>query len=225
MSVPKSKRKKSQFEVFHSWYQLRKELMDLVFRDFGYSRHKFDKKLEHRFGSKPYDEMSDVDKATYDRYMMRAEAFDEWFLLDSRNTVMKCIREISANIFAANSIYPVYYEELVRRRLHQDEALGWCYILLQELQFAIDTLPVSLEVYARVSKSVEAEIALIKGWRQSDNRFKKLVFNPKMSEEDKQKVISDSAANFANVNNNGNANYNNASNVNGVRPDFDNSIS
>ena len=29
-----------------------------------------------------------------------------------------------------------------------------------------------------------------------------------------------SAANFANVNNNGNANNNNASNSNGVRPDF-----
>ena len=29
-----------------------------------------------------------------------------------------------------------------------------------------------------------------------------------------------SATNFANVNNNGNANYNNASNSNGVRPDF-----
>ncbi len=32
------------------------------------------------------------------------------------------------------------------------------------------------------------------------------------------------AANFANVNNNGNANYNNASNSNGVRPDFDSVI-
>ena len=31
-----------------------------------------------------------------------------------------------------------------------------------------------------------------------------------------------SAANFANVNNNGNANYNNASNGNGIRPDFGN---
>ena len=29
-----------------------------------------------------------------------------------------------------------------------------------------------------------------------------------------------SAANFCNVNNNGNCNYNNASNPNGVRPDF-----
>lgn len=32
------------------------------------------------------------------------------------------------------------------------------------------------------------------------------------------------ATNFANVNNNGNANYNNASNSNGVRPDFNNMI-
>lgn len=32
------------------------------------------------------------------------------------------------------------------------------------------------------------------------------------------------AANFANVNNNGNANYNNASNSNGVRPDFNSTI-
>lgn len=32
------------------------------------------------------------------------------------------------------------------------------------------------------------------------------------------------AANFANVNNNGNANNNNASNSNGVRPDFDTPI-
>lgn len=35
------------------------------------------------------------------------------------------------------------------------------------------------------------------------------------------RAISNTAANFANVNNNGNANYNNASNSNGVRPDFD----
>ncbi len=34
------------------------------------------------------------------------------------------------------------------------------------------------------------------------------------------RVLSDAATNFANVNNNGNANFNNASNSNGVRTDF-----
>ena len=51
----------------------------------------------------------------------------------------------------------------------------------------------------------------IKGWRKADNKFK-------------IGATSTSAANFANVNNNGNANYNNASNSNGVRPDFNSAV-
>ena len=36
MSVLKSKRKESKFEVFHNFYKLRKELTELVYRRFGY---------------------------------------------------------------------------------------------------------------------------------------------------------------------------------------------
>lgn len=64
--------------------------------------------------------------------------------------------------------------------------------------------------YLRFADMIQTEINLIKGWRKSDNKFKR--------------AISDTASNFANVNNNGNANYNNAGNSNGVRPDFDSAI-
>lgn len=101
-------------------------------------------------------------------------------------------------------------EELVERRLHQDRAIGQCYRLTQELQYAIETLPVDVNKYLRFGELIQTEINLLKGWRKSDNKFKR--------------AISDSASNFANVNNNGNANYNNASNPNGVRPDFDSVI-
>lgn len=101
-------------------------------------------------------------------------------------------------------------EELVERRLCQDRAIGQCYRLTQELQYAIETLPVDVNKYLRFADMIQTEINLIKGWRKSDNKFKR--------------AISDSASNFANVNNNGNANYNNASNSNGVRPDFDSAI-
>ena len=97
-------------------------------------------------------------------------------------------------------------EELVQRRLHQEEAIGHCYRLVQELQYAIETLPVNVNIFLQFGEAIQTEINLIKGWRKADNKFKR--------------AISDSAANFANVNNNGNANYNNASNANGVRPDF-----
>ena len=227
MSVPKPKRKQSQFEVFHNWYKLRRELTDLLLRDFGYSQHKFTKKLNKRFGNVPYEEMSDVDKATFDRYMIRCESFDDWFVVEARTAVMNCLRQVTAHLFAANSIYPTYYEELVARRVHQDEAIGLCFVLKQELQYAIETLPVDIEAYTRFAKSIDFEVALIKGWRKSDNRFKDIIFNPMISEDEKlqllnklNEVSSDPASNFANVNNNGNANYNNANNSNGVRLDF-----
>ena len=123
---------------------------------------------------------------------------------------MNCLREITKEVFIANSIYPTCMEELIQRRLHQDEAIGQCYRLAQELQYAIETLPVDVNTYLRFGEAIKTEINLIKGWRKADNKFKG--------------AISTSAANFANVNNNGNANYNNASNANGVRPDFNSAV-
>ena len=40
MTVLKSKRKESQFEVIKHFYRLRKDITDLLLRDFGYSQKK-----------------------------------------------------------------------------------------------------------------------------------------------------------------------------------------
>lgn len=45
MSVLKSKRKVSQFEVFHHLYKTRKEITDLLLRDFGYDFGRAEKRL------------------------------------------------------------------------------------------------------------------------------------------------------------------------------------
>jgi hypothetical protein len=42
MAVVKRKRKESQFEVFHHFYKVRKNITDLLLRDFGYSAKKSD---------------------------------------------------------------------------------------------------------------------------------------------------------------------------------------
>lgn len=209
MSVLKSKRKPSQFEVFHQLTKLRKDITDLLLRDFGFDTVKAEKRLEKRFG-KPFEELDEKQQATYTRQKRRWDAFDEWFIEDERKTIVNCLRAITREVYIANSIYPTVQEELTERRLHQDRAIGLCYTLTQELQYAIETLPVDVNQYLRFGEMIQAEVNLIKGWRKSDNKFKG--------------AISVSAANFANVNNNGNANYNNASNDNGVRPDFDTPI-
>lgn len=46
MSVPKGKRKESQFEVIKHFYRLRKDITDLLLRDFGYSLNRNEKKIK-----------------------------------------------------------------------------------------------------------------------------------------------------------------------------------
>lgn len=210
MSVLKSKRKASQFEVFHHFYKMRKKVTDLLLRDFGYDYNRAENKVAKMFGGRSYTELTPEEKSRYDRLMEKNRAFDEWFIEDERKVIVDCLRSIGENVFLVNSIYPTYMEELIERRLCQDKAIGLCYRLTQELQYAIETLPVDVNKYLRFAEMIQTEINLLKGWRKSDNKFKR--------------AISDSASNFANVNNNGNANYNNASNSNGVRPDFDSVI-
>lgn len=211
MSVLKSKRKASQFEVFHHFYKMRKEVTDLLLRDFGFDLERAIKNISKKFfGGRPYEELTPEEKDRYDKLVEKDIAFAEWFIKDERQAVVDCLRSIGEEVFTANSIYPTYMEELVERRLHQDRAIGQCYRLTQELQYAIETLPVDVNKYLRFAEMIQTEINLLKGWRKSDNKFKR--------------AISDSASNFANVNNNGNANYNNASNSNGVHLDFDSVI-
>jgi hypothetical protein len=209
MSVPKHKRKPSQFEVFHHLNRLRKDITDLLLRDFGFDFEKAEKRLEKRFGGKSYQELDSKQQAAYERLRARWEAFDEWFIADERQIIVNCLRAITREVYIANSIYPAdptRIEELAERRIHQERAIGYCFTLAQELQYAIETLPVDMNSYTRFGEAIQTEINLIKGWRKSDKKFKG--------------ATSDSASNFANCNNNGNANYNNASNSNGVRPDF-----
>lgn len=210
MSVVKSKRKASQFEVFHHLYKMRREVTELILRDFGYDFEKSETKVARIFGGKEFSELTPQEQLRYEKLKARNKAFDEWFINDERQIIVDCLRNITEGVFVANSIYPMYPEELIERRLHQDKAIGQCYRLSQELQYAIETLPVDINKYLRFAEMIDREISLIKGWRKSDNKFKR--------------AIPDIASNFANVNNNGNANYNNASNSNGVRPDFNSAI-
>lgn len=211
MSVLKNKRKASQFEVFHHLYKVRKDITDLLLRDFGYSFEKAEKRLMKQFGGRKYAELTEAERERYDSLKRKYESFDEWFIYDERQVIVDCLREITKEDFIANSIYPTCMEELIQRRIHQDEAIGQCHRLAQELQYAIETLPVDVNTYLQFGEAIQTEINLIKGWRKADNKFK-------------IGATSTSAANFANVNNNGNANYNNASNANGVRPDFNSAV-
>lgn len=124
MSVPKGKRKPSQFEVFHHLTFLRKDITDLLLRDFGYSPEKAKERLSRRFGGKDYEDLSDVDKTLYDRILQKHGSFEDWFIIGEREIVIDCLRKIGEHVYTANSIYPTCVRELEERRMHQDLAIN-----------------------------------------------------------------------------------------------------
>ncbi|MCD8208136.1 MAG: hypothetical protein LUD72_09400 [Bacteroidales bacterium] len=175
MSVLKSKRQPSDFEVFHQYYQLRREITDLLLRDFGYSREKEEKKLRRQFNGKDPEELGEEAVKQYEKAEARDDAFDEWFVKEEREAILTYLRNLGQYLFSANDIYPQYKSELEQRRIYQDKALGCCEVLMQELQYIIETLPVNINKYTRFADMIQHEISLIKAWRKSDNKFKKIV--------------------------------------------------
>ena len=79
MSVLKNKRKASQFEVFHHLYKVRKDITDLLLRDFGYSFEKAEKRLIKQFGGRKYAELTEAERERYDSLKRKYESFDDWY--------------------------------------------------------------------------------------------------------------------------------------------------
>ena len=152
-----------------------KEYQDILF-DFynGIARITINRpQVRNAFTPLTVSEMSEIQRRNYYKQLNRCDEFNEWYIMHERTVIIDCIHGINEHIYTANSIYPTCPEELTERRLHQDLAIVQCYRLVQELQYAIETLPVDVNVYLRFAEQIQKEIDLIKGWRKSDNKFKK----------------------------------------------------
>ncbi len=173
MSVVKGKRNLSGMEFFHNALTLRKKVTELLMRDFGIKGFKrnirFVGNVEH---------FSDEDKMlmqeVFDKYEMDRCFEDEypiWLIDKERIYFLDILRSLMKNIVKANSIYPVNMNEYHERRKYQNDAIGDCEDLLQEMQYLISIVPVDAEKYMDYVEMIEKEIALLKGWRKGDNKI------------------------------------------------------
>lgn len=206
MSVPKSKRPESKFEVYAHWFKTRKEVTNLLAREFSYNYDEQVNRICKQFGVESVSEIPQERIGGFKRVARKQLGFNYWYIDAERGQILSLMQEIGKHVFIANSIYPQSDYEITQRRNHQNEVIGLLNDLIQELQYVITTLPVDINQYTRLSDMIQTEISLVKAWRKSDN---------------KHRASSDSANNASYVNNNGNVNNNNADNDNnGVRPDF-----
>lgn len=158
MAVLKSKRKQSKLEVFHHAYKLRREMTNLLMRDFGYRPPLLNETMR-------------------DEKKTRLLNLHQWFIEDERVYIITIIREMMKNITLANSIYPTTLAECDQRRSYQNLAIGLANDIKQELQYVIDVLPVNIEKYIYYSDELDKEITLLKGWRKSDNKIRKRILD------------------------------------------------
>ena len=184
MSVVKSKRKESDLEVFTYFNKLRKSITDLLLVDFGYNIDKTREYLDKKFYGKTYYDLTIEEQEKYEKTYRKRLGFDTWFIESQREAVIECLRNINKELYIANNIYPTCILELEERRKHQDSAIGYCYYLLQELQYTIETIPVNINKYMPFAEGIDREISLIKAWRKSDNRFKKILLSNENNTDD-----------------------------------------
>jgi hypothetical protein len=153
MSVLKNRRGLSKLEFYHNARRLRKEITNLLLRDFGI-RDKV-----RRVKTDDGGEQTVI------------EEYPDWLLEEFRRNIMHILRNLMMNITAGNTIYPTNDSEMVLRRQYQTAAVINCEQLLQEMHYCEDVLPVALAKFLPFVDMIETEIKLLKGWRKANNKI------------------------------------------------------
>ena len=190
MSVLKSKRKTSRLEFLHTAYKIRKNITELLLRDFGVKAKVRNSELYTRI-----NRMSPEDTEQFleivDKYGIRniVDEYPEWLISDMRVRVMSEVRFLIRNIIQANTLYPTTMDEWTERRKYQSQAIGCCEQILQELQYILTVIDINVNKYLPYVDLIEKEIALLRAWRKSDNRLlKKIYANDLHREIEREKI-------------------------------------
>ena len=187
-SVPKSRRKSTNFETRHHFIKLRNNVTVLILNDFGFSKEKYYKQIEKFREWHANDE--NVDKQVA-RMKMKCESFDKWFVDEEAHAILDIMRRMEEAFTVGNSIYPsdtpAKLIEFLQRRWYMNKAIGLCYTLKQEINYVIRTLPVDINKYEAFDTAINEQIALFKGVRKADN---KLIKPKKKNDESSQIYIT-----------------------------------
>lgn len=173
-NVPKSRRKETKFEAQHQFIKLRQEVTSLMLNNFGFSLEKAEKDLE-RF-RKSHSKLENID-VIVEAKRIKLQGFADWFIDKEKDAVISMLRRIDAEFTFGNSIYPsetpAKVAEFCERRKHINNAIAYCFILKQEINYIIRSLPVDINKFQRFDDMINRQVALYKGVRSADNRFLK----------------------------------------------------
>lgn len=174
MSILARNRTLSKLEFYAHAKRMRKQLLFLLTRDFGIKP----RAREPTFYTKGWAaEDIELFETVCKKYGVKSVIgeYPLWIIQMFRGNVTQNLFRMMLHITRAYTIWATTKAEADLRRSSQDLAIADCESLKQELELAVDMLPVKAEKLIPYVDSIDREIALLKGWRKSDNkRFKDL---------------------------------------------------
>ena len=171
MAVLARKRTLSQLEFYVNAINLRREVTKLLLRDLGIKSTVRNIRVNTK---KMEPEDAENFAELLEKYQLKiAGDYPEWLIDKLRASIWDILRDMMVNITKAHTIWATCKAEADERRLAQDRAIACCENLLKELELAVEVLPVNAEKYMHYVAMIDREIALLKGWRKSDNKHNK----------------------------------------------------
>ena len=172
MSILKRKRNISKMEFYHNAIKMRIMITEFLLKDFGMKNRR--RNLE--FAQEVYDidneDLQEIEEimTAYNLKNSYIDKFPPWLIDKERDYFLDILRDLIKNICNANTIRITNKEEYYLRRNYQNKAICDCENLLQEMQYIIYICHPNAEKYMKYVDMIENEIALLKGWRKSDNK-------------------------------------------------------
>lgn len=87
--------------------------------------------------------------------------------------ILEVLGNLMEAITRANEIYPTTPEELTKRRLLQNDAIGYASLVENELEYLVDLFPKKIKQIIMFSDSIDHLIKLLRRWKQSNSKVSK----------------------------------------------------
>ena len=172
MTILLNKRKLSYREVQHNALEMRRYITDLCFRNFGYKKRKELNKLPKNFDIWSA-ESQDKWLAKEQERIDKRNQLDNWFLIEQKHIILLIVRNIVDTIAKIECLNPILKVDFEQTRKWQNESIGNCYALLQELQYVQETIPNEANWLLYVTDIIQKEIQLLKDWKKTDYHLKR----------------------------------------------------
>lgn len=168
--VLKSDRQESPSSFYYDALKFRKEITELLLRDFGV-------KDKIRTLKNPLSKVNKIENwfliHIFKKYNCKSifYTYPNWMIEFFRKNILNHTQQLIDNIVIADNLNPYLIEEVVLKRLYFDKAYCNCKELIQDMQFIIDILPVDANKYIPFVRKLKKLQENIKKARSKNNHY------------------------------------------------------